>query len=80
MPLTARQAERKEWLESALDEIQDALLKGISSGLSMSFNGRSIQRHTPTELAKLERRFSAELRKLERIEAGTQTRTIRVIG
>lgn len=80
MPLTTRQSERKAWLEEALEKIDEALLKGISSGVSMTFNGRSIQRHSNEDLARLQKRYSAELSKLERIEAGTQTRTIRVIG
>ncbi|KZZ67405.1 hypothetical protein A3765_10510 [Oleiphilus sp. HI0130] len=80
MPLNARQYDRKIWLEKAIKEIEDALLNGIKSGHSMTFNGRSIQRHTTDELEKLRRAYNAELCKLERIEAGTQTRTIRVIG
>lgn len=80
MPLSARQITRKAWLEKAIDAIQDSQINGISSGLSMTFNGRSIQRHSPEELEKLFKSYEAELCKLERIEAGTQTRTIRVIG
>lgn len=80
MALTARQAVRKAWLEKAITEIQSAQLKGISAGLTMSFNGRSIQRHTPAELEKLMRTYESELCKLEKIELGTRTRTIRVVG
>lgn len=79
MALTARQAVRKAWLEQAITEIQSAQLKGIS-GLSMSFNGRSIQRHTPSELEKLMRTYESELCSLEKAELGTRTRTIRVVG
>lgn len=80
MPLNNRQTERKIWLEEAIETIETALLTGIRDGLSLTFNGRSLQRHTPEELEKLRKRYEAELCKLERIEAGTQTRTIRVIG
>lgn len=80
MALTPRQVTRKAWLEKAISEIEKAQLTGITAGLSMSFNGRSIQRHTPTELEKLRKGFEAELCKLERKEVGTQTRTIRVVG
>lgn len=80
MALTARQTTRKAWLEKAIFEIESAQLKGITSGLTMSFNGRSIQRHTPAELERLNRTYEAELCKLEKIELGTRTRTIRVIG
>jgi len=80
MALTARQITRKAWLEGAVLQIQSAQLKGITSGLTMSFNGRSIQRHTPAELESLMRTYEAELCKLEKKELGTFTRTIRVIG
>lgn len=79
MALTARQAVRKAWLEQAITEIQSAQLKGFSSA-TMTFNGRSIQRHTPAELEKLMRTYESELCKLEKIELGTRTRTIRVVG
>lgn len=80
MALTPRQITRKAWLEKAISEIESAQLTGIKSGLSMSFNGRSIQRHTIQELETLLKGYEAELCKLERKEAGTQTRTIRVVG
>lgn len=81
MPLTPRQSIRKEWLEKAIDAIQETQLNGIvSEGSQMTFNGRSIQRFSPDELERLRLRFEAELTKFERIELGTHTRTIRVIG
>lgn len=80
MALTSRQSERKEWLEGVLSDIEEALSGGIKNGVSGAFNGRSVQRYTPDELTKLQKRYDSELRRLERIEAGTNSRTIRVIG
>lgn len=81
MPLTPRQVTRKAWLEKAIDAIQETQLNGIvSEGSQMTFNGRSIQRFSTEELENLRVRFEAELSKLERIELGTHTRTVRVIG
>lgn len=81
MALTPRQAERKQWLEQAIKEIQYAQLNGIKSeALTMSFNGRSMQRFTPEELEKMRLRYDQELTKLERMEAGNYSRTIRVYG
>jgi len=46
----------------------------------MTFNGRSVQRYSPEELERLRVRYDAELVKLERIDSGTYTTTVRVIG
>ena len=80
MPLTERQKSRKAWLEQAVNEIQNAQINGFKSGFSMSFNGRSIQRFSPKELENLRHMYDRELIRLEKIEAGNYTRTVRVNG
>jgi hypothetical protein len=81
MALTTRQSERKTWLESALTAIQSAQLGILTSGKSdLSFNGRSVTNLSPQEMEKLRRSYESELQKLERIEQGVSSRTIRVIG
>lgn len=81
MALTERQTARKLWLQKAISEIQYAQINGFKSeAVSMSFNGRSITRFNMQELENMRFRFDQELTKLEKIEAGTFTRTIRVWG
>lgn len=81
MPLTPRQITRKAWLEKAVDAIQDTQLNGITSeALNMTFNGRSLQRFGPEELERVRQQFETELIKLEKIEIGNYSRTIKVIG
>lgn len=81
MPLTPRQITRKAWLEKAVDAIQNTQLNGITSeALNMTFNGRSLQRFGPEELERVRQQFETELIKLEKIEIGNYSRTIKVIG
>jgi hypothetical protein len=81
MALTTRQAQRKTWLESALTAIQNAQLGILTAGTTeVSFNGRSVTNLAPQEMERLRRSYEAELQKLERIERGVSSRTIRVIG
>jgi hypothetical protein len=81
MALTTRQAQRKTWLESALTAIQNAQLGILTAGTTeVSFNGRSVTNLAPQEMERLRRSYESELQKLERIEQGVSSRTIRVIG
>jgi len=80
MPLTPRQTSRKAWLEAALTKIEAAQAGNFDQGQAMTFNGRSVQRYSPEELERLRVRYDAELVKLERIDSGTYTTTVRVIG
>ncbi len=81
MPLTPRQIARKEWLESAVEAIQNAQMGIITSGKSqLSWNGRSVTNLSPDELESLRRSYESELERLERKEQGSGTRTVRVIG
>lgn len=81
MALTDRQTARKEWLESAIDAIQNAQMGILTSGKSeLSFNGRSVTNLSPSELETMRRSYESELEKLERKEKGLRTRTVRVLG
>ncbi len=81
MALTTRQTNRKTYLETAVAAIQDAQMGMIQGGVAeMSVGGRSLARFKPHELEDLYQKYLAELTRLERIEAGTRTRTVRVIG
>ncbi|BBM66347.1 hypothetical protein VA249_29930 [Vibrio alfacsensis] len=81
MALTERQQSRKAWLENAIEVIQTAQLGNLTSGkASLSFQGRNITNLSPTELEKLRKQLDNELTKLERIEQGRATRTVRFIG
>lgn len=81
MALTERQTARKAWLINAITAIESAQLNSLTSeAAQMTFNGRSIQRFSPQELERLRTVYDGELSKLEKVEAGTYTRTVRVIG
>ncbi len=81
MPLTTRQAARKDWLEKALTAIESAQLGLLTNAKSsITFNGRSATNLAPSELERLRRSYESELLKLERKEMGQGTKTIRVIG
>ncbi len=81
MALTTREQNRKSYLETALDSIQEAQQGMISGGVQeMSIGGRSLVRFKPNELEDLYQKYSRELIRLEAKEAGKRTRTVRVIG
>lgn len=81
MALTTRETARKTYLETAVTAIQDAQMGMIKGGVQeMSVGGRSLARFKPDELEKLYQKYLAELTRLESKEAGTRTRTVRVIG
>ncbi len=81
MALTTREQTRKTYLETAVAGIQEAQMGMIQGGVAeMSVGGRSLARFKPDELEKLFEKYSAELKRLESKEAGTRTRTVRVIG
>lgn len=71
MALTDRQTRRKQWLENMLDAIEARISGDLDSGaISMSLNGRSLQRYSIEELNRMYSQYSNELSQLERKEAG----------
>ena len=81
MALTDREQARKAHLETLLTAIQDAEQGTWSAAVQeMSIGGRSLVRFKPEELAKYYRVYDQELKRLEAKEAGTRTRTVRVVG
>lgn len=71
MALTDRQKNRKDWLEKMLGAIEARIAGDIDSGsLSLSINGRSLQRYNLDELNTLHSQYSYELNRLEQLDAG----------
>lgn len=71
MALTQRQLNRKQWLETTLDTIQARINGDLDSGaVSLSLNGRSLQRYSLDELNRLYKQYDHELSQLENQVAG----------
>ncbi|MBY5992508.1 hypothetical protein [Ferrimonas balearica] len=69
--LTPEQHNRLEWLNKALEAIDNALLGILSSGFkTMQLNGRAATSYSPGELSQYRRELAAERLQLLKIDAG----------